>query len=240
VILAAGRGSRLPGTLDVPKPLATLLGRPLIQYTFEALRACAVPEVLVVTGYRGLEVRDAAARSGSGLSLSFVTNAHWDAPASTSLRAAESWCGDEPFLLLMSDHVPSPAFLGRFLAAAPAGLSSVAADFSEHDERFVAEATLLALEGGRRVTTIGKGLPHFDAIDAGVFRLVPSAWDAVHASPERCELSAVFGLLARTHGLEAVDISGTFWYDIDTAEDLAAAAALLAERGSPGGAVAGS
>jgi len=239
VVLAAGRGSRLSASATRPKPLTPLNGRPLLAYTFEALQAAGVRDVLVVTGYRGAEVREAATSLGDGLSLSFAANPAWDGPASTSLRTAERWCDGEPFLLLMSDHVPSPAFLSRFLAASPRDVSSVAADFSVRDPAYVAEATLLALDEKRCVTAIGKGLPAWHAIDAGVFSLVPEAWDAVHASPERCELSIIFGLLARTHGLEAVDIAGEFWYDIDTDEDLAAASGALAALTLSGNAAAG-
>ena len=52
--------------------------------------------------------------------------------------------------------------------------------------------------------------------------------------PLRTAISArFFGLLAHSRRLATVDISGHFWYDIDTIDDLQAAERLLAP-GVPG------
>jgi 1L-myo-inositol 1-phosphate cytidylyltransferase len=229
VILAAGRGSRLTPEGGPPKPLTPVNGRRIIDYTFDAVAAAGIRDVLVVIGYRDRDVRRAlAAHTPPGLRLAFAPNPAWDGPASTSLRAARQWSGDDPFLLLMSDHVVSSELLERFLAQAPPALSCVAADASPRDAEYVAEATLLDFDRHGRVTGIGKGRRSWRALDTGAFILQPAAWHAVEAAPFRCELSAIFTRLAATHGLYAVDVSGTFWYDIDTPEDLATAAALLA------------
>jgi len=58
VILAAGRGTRLNGhTSDVPKALLPIGGRTLIDRQIRALRHAGVPDVAVVVGCRGDEVR---------------------------------------------------------------------------------------------------------------------------------------------------------------------------------------
>jgi choline kinase len=234
VVLAAGRGSRLgtgPGRL--PKPLVLLQDRPLIAYALEAVAAAGIHEALVVTGHRATEVRRTVQSLYlPGLAITFVNNPAFESPASTSLRAARAWCGEASFLLLMSDHVPSAAFVQGFLAAAPAGACSVAADFSPRPPAYTEEATRLALDSQGCVTAIGKGLAAWDALDAGAFILQPSVWDTVASAPERCELSVIFSSLASRSGLRAVDVSGSFWYDIDTPEDLAAAGDLLAESPS--------
>ena len=54
IILAAGQGTRLrPLTDDRPKTLVELVGRTLLQHQLDVLRACAVNEVHVATGYCG-------------------------------------------------------------------------------------------------------------------------------------------------------------------------------------------
>jgi choline kinase len=229
VILAAGKGSRLSnGDGGPPKPLARLNGRPLIDYTLQALAGTAIGEVLVVTGYGDADLRQALAeRMPPSLSVAVTFNPDFESPASTSLRAARQWCADEPFLLVMSDHVFSERLLQRFLEASPRGETSVAADTSRRGDAYEAEATLLQLDGAS-VRAIGKGLPRWDALDAGAFIVQPRAWDVILACPECCELSVIFGQLASQQGLFAVDVAGEFWYDIDTAADLAAAGELLA------------
>lgn len=57
IILAAGEGTRLrPHTLDCPKCLVELAGRPLLAYQFEALEPAGVRDVTVVTGYRAEQI----------------------------------------------------------------------------------------------------------------------------------------------------------------------------------------
>ena len=53
VILAAGDGDRLaPLTLDKPKPLVSVLGKPMIDYTLESFAQAGIQDVAIVTGYK--------------------------------------------------------------------------------------------------------------------------------------------------------------------------------------------
>lgn len=236
VILAAGDGDRL-GLLtgDVPKPLVMLAGRPIIGYTLDALRACGIYRVLVVTGYREAQLRTALRENvHPELSISFVSNGRFEEPASLSLRAARAVCGDRPFLLLMADHLLSAPIIATLreeaMHAAPAA-SFVAADHARHPRDYTAEATKLALAPGSaplRVTGIGKEVSGWSALDCGAFLLSPAIWEAVDSVPEACELSVVFSEAARRGELFAANVSGAFWHDIDTADDLANAEELLA------------
>ena len=123
VILAAGLGTRFNDEFDGrPKPLVQLLDKPLIAYTLEALEEADVEEVLVVTGYRGEEVRTAVKSWYTG-KVSFVSNPRFHEGLSYSLAAAQSFCADDPFLLLMSDHVFSVELL-KLLQSKSALLSS--------------------------------------------------------------------------------------------------------------------
>lgn len=232
VILAAGRGGRLHGlTTALAKPLLPLNGRPIISYTLDALLQAGVPEVVVVTGYRESQVRNALTEGGHDLAMTFVSNPRFEGGASLSLAAARRACGDDPFLLLMADHVLSAALLRRLIrvAAAEPTRCYVAADSLRRDAVFTAEATKLALasDGTRRVTAIGKTLPRWETLDAGAFALTPDVWTAADAAPEDCELSVIMAELVRRRLLHAADVTGASWYDIDTEDDLAAAAVML-------------
>ena len=58
VIFAAGEGKRLlPLTLECPKPLVFVLGKPLIQHIWEALPD-TIDEVVIVVGYKSGMMRD--------------------------------------------------------------------------------------------------------------------------------------------------------------------------------------
>ena len=52
ILLAAGMGTRLrPLTLDTPKSLIEVNGRPLLERQIEFLRERGVEEIIEVTGY---------------------------------------------------------------------------------------------------------------------------------------------------------------------------------------------
>lgn len=234
VVLAAGDGGRLGvHTAGTPKPLVPLAGRPIIAYTLEALALAGVSEAVIVTGYHEAQVRDAL--EDHPLPIRFVTNPRYHEGAALSLRAAREACGGEPFLLVMADHVLSPGIIAVLIAAeegrgdgAGAAASYVAADFHPREAAYAEEATKLAVAADGRVTAIGKQLERWDALDAGAFACAPSAWEALDGVPEDSELSPIFAALAAKGRLFAADISGQFWYDIDTPDDLATAESLVA------------
>ena len=75
VLIAAGRGSRLdPHTREVPKTLVPVLGRPMMEWILEALRAAgfAKQDVVCICGYRHEVLR---ARYPE---FTFVHNTQWE------------------------------------------------------------------------------------------------------------------------------------------------------------------
>lgn len=55
IVLAAGKGTRMKS--ELPKVLVPVLGRPMIRYVVDALRAAGVQRIVVVVGYRSELVR---------------------------------------------------------------------------------------------------------------------------------------------------------------------------------------
>lgn len=235
VVLAAGAGGRLGAhTASTPKPLVLIGGRPIISRTLGALRQAGVREAAVVLGYRGVQVRDALIRDTHDLRLDYVWNPEFHGGASRSLRAARSYTGGEPFLMVMADHMLSPGIIRRLLAAwRPGGPSLVATDASPWHADYVDEATRVAFDPRTGlVSAIGKHIQRWDGLDTGAFLLSPSAWQAVDAAPVDCELGEIYARLVETRQLAAVDVTGESWYDIDTEEDLARAGQMLAAGGA--------
>ncbi|MFN8639718.1 MAG: NDP-sugar synthase [Dehalococcoidia bacterium] len=106
IVLAGGEGTRLrPLTLDVPKPLVPILGRPFIEYQLTHLRSHGVTAVtLALTRNRHSEVlRQALGDSACGVGLSY---AYEEVPLGSGgaiAGAAAGW--DEPFLVCNGDIV---------------------------------------------------------------------------------------------------------------------------------------
>ncbi len=204
--------------------------RPLIDYTLCALAEAGVEDVVVVTGYRSDQLKESLLRRRpGGVRLSFVYNPQYRRGASYSLKAARPLVNGQSFLLTMSDHLLSKELIAGLLEAAQQHpeRNFVAADSEERSLRYTQEATKIATDPDGRVTAIGKTLPRWSAFDSGAFVVRPSIWDAVEAVEEDCELGTIFSEVARRGELYAADVSGAFWYDIDTEEDLREAAQLL-------------
>mgnify|MGYP000116603239 CR=1 FL=1 len=104
MILAAGLGNRMrPLTLETPKPLLAVGGKPLIVWHIEALKTAGVTELVINTAWLGHKLHDALG-DGSDYGVSI----HWsdeNEPLETAggIQKALPLLGDEPFLLVNGD-----------------------------------------------------------------------------------------------------------------------------------------
>jgi len=235
VVLAAGDGGRLhPRTSDTPKPLLKAGGRPIITHVLDALFAAGVRETTVVVGYRGDQIRDALAnRSPSGMTLRFVENEHYLLGNARSLWAARESVGGS-FVLAMADHLLEPDLL-RALTAGANGRCRLAVERAAPGDPRAGEATRARIVAGR-VVDLGKQIDDWNAFDTGAFWCAPAVFDAITPDLRDGEAGAVFAALARAGLLDAVDVTGSRWVDIDTEDDLRDAEAMLA--GSAAAAIA--
>lgn len=226
VILAAGDGGRLqPLTNDTPKPLLKVRGRPLINHVLDALYAAGVRDTTVVIGYRGEQIRAALNNlRPCGMNISFIENPAWDEGNARSLWEVRGRA--EPFLLAMSDHLIEPALLSALLRQHN-GRSALAVDYASSDDARADEATRAHVLNGA-VRDLGKTIDVWNALDTGIFWCTPDVFDAITPNRRDGEAGAVFAALARAGKLDAVDVTGKRWIDIDTAADLRAADAWLA------------
>ena len=73
LILAGGKGERLrPLTDTLPKPMAPLAGKPLLEHQVRWLRSAGVSEVVFLAGYRWQQVRDYFG-DGDGFGIRSIT-----------------------------------------------------------------------------------------------------------------------------------------------------------------------
>jgi choline kinase len=240
VILAAGLGTRLASAeAGIPKPLVTVGGIPLIAHALAHAEASGCREAVVVIGYEGSRVKEAAEAAARPLAIRFVETPDASAPNGHSLLAAERFAQPR-FFLQMVDHLFATAVLPRLIAGhgddsgaarllvdrAPVGLD-------------LSDATKVRLHDDR-VLAIGKGLESWDAIDTGCFVLTAAVFGALRAvaAPEPRTVSSAMRRLARRGELYSTDIGGIPWVDVDTPADRADAERFLtawAETAAAGG-----
>lgn len=231
VILAAGSGSRLASARgDVPKPLVTVAGVPLLAHALAHARASGCTEAVVVIGFDGDRVRAAVERMAPDLYVRFMSSPDHAAPNGVSLLAAEPVAAPV-FFLQMVDHLFGDVALPKLVAAPMNGEAGrVLVDRAPVDVD-LADATRVRLDGPR-VTAIGKGVDPWDAIDAGCFVLTSAVFDALRAVPRRAAQTVSAGMrqLVARGLLHAVDVDGTAWVDVDTPADRAIAERLIGQR----------
>lgn len=102
VIMAGGEGSRLrPLTCTLPKPMAKILGKPIIEYIFDSLISGGVTQAAVTLGYLPHVIENAYESGYKNLKLDFIRE---DEPLGTAggvRNAAADF--DEPFVVISGD-----------------------------------------------------------------------------------------------------------------------------------------
>ena len=163
------------------------------------------------------------------MDLHFHFNPEWRQENGLSVLAARAHVGDEPFALLMGDHIVDTGVLKRLLSIhSGPDEAFLCIDRSTADPEVAAEATKVRLDGDR-ISAIGKTLACYDALDTGTFLCRSSLFDALEASCAEGDstLSGGIARLAEQGLVRGVDIHGASWCDIDTVVDLATAERLV-------------
>lgn len=105
VILAAGKGERMrPLTDTMPKPMVPVLGKPLLEYTFDALPD-SVDEVIIVVKYLGEVVKNYFGDFFRGKKIIYTEGS--DLGTAYSFLSAKKYLEDQDrFLFLYGDECP--------------------------------------------------------------------------------------------------------------------------------------
>jgi 2-aminoethylphosphonate-pyruvate transaminase len=227
LILAAGRG-RPVADPDVPNCLAAVGGIPLIVRTLRVLRRAGVRRVGITVGWQGAllrrRIQELCAAEPAGVlpaEVICLDNTDWDKPNGLSVQAARRFV-TEPMLLLMADQIAAPRLVERFVELAPPAGTTVLGIDRELSRVFdIDDATKIKLtngaRGGLRVERIGKELQEYEAVSTSLFVMSPSLLECLDALPEP-SLTQGVQEAARRGLVDAIDVTGSVWQDVDAAE----------------------
>ncbi|MEK6608711.1 MAG: phosphocholine cytidylyltransferase family protein [Myxococcota bacterium] len=238
IVLAAGMGKRLGNrTVDRPKCMVPLCGRPILEHQARAFRAAGVHDIVVVRGHAAASVRLDGAR--------IVENREFATSniLASLLCAADELCGE--LLLSYGDIVFAPDVVA-LLVAAPGDLCLVvdrdwARVYEGRDAHPIAQAELCRVEDGRILRLgkcVGQDGAHGEFIglmkasadgawrlrEAGlaVARSYRERQDEPFADAPRYRMAYLCDLLQHMadggERLTPVDIHGR-WREIDTPQD---------------------
>ncbi|QQX58749.1 phosphocholine cytidylyltransferase family protein [Pseudomonas chlororaphis] len=239
VILAAGRGSRLKDlTAALPKPLARLAGKPLLEWQLQALENAGVDEVHLVSGY--------CSEALEGYGQSRLYNPHWASSNMVrSLMRADALLSSEPTLVCYGDIVYRPDIV-RDLMASQAPLS-ITYDldwwdlWSARSDDPLSDAESFRQQAGR-LLGIGEKVTSREEIEGqymGLLKFTPEGWSQVRAllsgmsDPQIDKLdmtSLLRALLQAGTAITTVAIRGG-WVEVDNQSDIALYEQRIAQPG---------
>jgi len=226
IILAAGDGDRL-GILTqrYPKALLPVCGQPLISYPIAAQAAVGINEIAIVVGYLEDQIRKALGDGSQfGVSLNYISNDDYLGGNAVSVHKAREWAQGAPVILCMGDHLIDKDLISRLVESGATG-ETLCVDYNLGEYLDINEATKVALDGGNFITDIGKGLTHWDVLDTGAFLLTSRFFQVLNKLVRRqgidLEMCDVIRfLIAQGYRFGTCDVSGYFWMDVDTEDDL--------------------
>ncbi len=247
-MLAAGVGTRLrPLTTVLPKPLAPVAGRPVIEHLLARLFDEGIDRVVVNLHWLGEQIVE---RLGSG--AAFGVELAWSHEpellgTAGAISNARHLLGDGDFMVLSGDglhDVPLRAVAERHRASGAAATITV--------RRLPRPETcaLVALDAAGMVTRFVEkpALPDVftDLASIGIYCFSQEAADVVPDAPSDIARDLIPALLERGMPIAAFETSA-WWSDIGTLEELAAAnlavvsgelrTALAAQHTRPAGGV---
>ena len=230
VIIAAGVGNRLgPLTRTCPKVLLSQSNKePLIASPIQALVAAGIKEIAIVVGYLGDKVMQGLGDgSRFGVKLEYITNPDYLGGNAISVYQAEEWAQGEPLALCMGDHLIEEKLVRQLLESQTLN-NTLCIDYTPAQYHQIDEATKVTIDTTGCIKDIGKELVHWDALDTGVFLIAENFFQAVrelaqHRGTDIETADVIRFLISKGRHFHTCDVSGYFWMDVDTGEDLKAA-----------------
>lgn len=218
VILCAGLGRRLG---EVIKPLLKVGGREIIYRTIKILQDNGIDEFVVVVNPRNREYIEEFLKR-HGFKYRIVENPHPERGNGYSFYLTKDFV-DEKFVLVMGDHVYDEEFVK--LALKGEGL------ICDRKPLYVDidEATKVIVKDGR-VKRIGKDLKDWCCVDTGFFILNKDVFRFVKLDSDEIKLSEIM----ERAKVRVTEVSGLFWMDVDTREDLKKVNRILIRRSYKG------
>lgn len=226
VVLAAGEGRTLyPLTKDRPKALLSVGGQTLLERLSKQLYRYGIKEMAVITGYERERVRTTIQRvqRAAAMKLKLIDNRLYSMTNTLySLSLARTACEGRPVLLIDGDLMVEDEVLARVIAAPQDAVLVVDSRRVMGQEEVKVQLSLdqsvLALGKDAVGTAESVGLSKFSAhAAADLFRLAAQ----ILAEGRQTEYyeSAIKRLLTQGWKIDAVDIAGCKWVEIDFLTD---------------------
>ncbi|WP_022852717.1 bifunctional L-myo-inositol-1-phosphate cytidylyltransferase/CDP-L-myo-inositol myo-inositolphosphotransferase [Thermodesulfatator atlanticus] len=212
VILAAGLGTRLrPYTKNYPKPLLKVAGREILFRHIYLLNQEGIQDFIIIINPAHRKYYEEFAQKNKQFNIILVENPIPERGNGYSFYLAKNYVSGR-FVLTMGDHIYEPAFIKH--AIKKRGLIVDEKGLFINPE----EATKALCQNGR-VISLGKDLTNFTGFDTGFFILEKDVFTAAEKLIDHKEEISLSEIMCQAK-IPCSILSGFFWMDVDTPEDL--------------------
>jgi bifunctional UDP-N-acetylglucosamine pyrophosphorylase/glucosamine-1-phosphate N-acetyltransferase/UDP-N-acetylglucosamine pyrophosphorylase len=101
VVMAAGKGTRMKS--ELPKVLVPVLGRPMLEYVIDSLRAAGIAKIIVVVGYRAEDVKRTV---GGSPDVAFALQAEQRGTGHAVMCAREHFANHDSAVVVVAGDSP--------------------------------------------------------------------------------------------------------------------------------------
>ena len=235
LIIAAGAGSRLRPVAH-SKPLAPVLGVPLIEISIRQAVRAGAHRVVVVTGYRAEAIEAVLPEISRKVGVRIVAQRvdDWSRPNGHSVIAGASLIAGD-YLLLMADHIFADPILSDLAAQGRPDCGVILAVDRRTNGRLIDpdDATWVDLDERGLICAIGKDITRFRAVDCGAFLATAALARAISqaiAEGRPGSLSDGVQRLADQGRAATMDVGDGWWIDVDDPRAHSLAQAEAADR----------
>jgi UDP-N-acetylglucosamine diphosphorylase/glucosamine-1-phosphate N-acetyltransferase len=205
VILAAGEGQRLrPFTLNRPKVMLAIAGRPIIGYVVEAVAKSGIRRIVLVVGYHKEQVFDYLGSGEQfGVEITYVTQEKQLGTAHALAQAASAV--DEEFFVLPGDNLIDAGTISEFIKSKP---ETVLVKRVDNPQRY----GVVTVEGGTvRVIREKPREEGMNLINTGIYALNKEFFRFIKTALDIPDV--LNRMIEQGHVIKAMETGGT-WLDV--------------------------
>ena len=214
LILAAGKGTRMwPLTKNIPKPLLSICGLPIIERQIQELRKVGVKKLYILIGYQMKELSDYLGNTKFGIDIKYIIQEEQKGTGHAVNQAKNIIQGN--FYCINGDLIVDSENLER-LKEKENYLTMMVTNVKDGSNFGVIESM-----NGRLVSINEKGISGESTINAGIFLFNEKIFDAIDNIEKsiRGEYELTDALQDISNDIHILEYQG-FWKDIGAPWDL--------------------
>lgn len=219
LILAGGKGVKMkPLTEELPKPLLSIRGKPIVERQIELLRNAEIRDIFILVGYLGEKIKyHFGDGSKFGVNIRYIDQSPKEVATGYALSLARNFFPDAPFLMLYGDVVIEInlkdfiSYHSESNSIATLALTSI---------KYPSPYGVANLRGGKIVEFVEKPKEKEElsrVVSAGLFCFEPQIFDELSSKKDLALEQDVFPKLAKEGKLGGYVFEGK-WFDIGTPE----------------------